>query len=254
MAENKRGLLSLAKQKIGRQSEKIRKKLTRGEADADASYHDHVANFNKQCTDAQRLNKEALNYMKAFKAMSAASKALGDAIKAVYEPDWPQSEEAYGSIEAMEHLYSDHVDKLTECLINPMQGYVGQFPDIRARVAKRDRRKLDFDRTKRALEAAKEKQSPKLPQAEEAHAEAQRAFEIIDRECNDALPSLYENRLSFYSSTLEYYCNSSAIFNGACQSVRCTVCKQALLSERYHAIVGPGTIAPTLQQPQRNGC
>jgi len=182
--------------------------------------------------------------------MSAASQALGDAIKAVYEPDWPQSEEAYGSIEvgplavillrngltyrvqAMEHLYSDHVDKLSECLINPLQGYVGQFPDIRVCSGHGCVRWINVDvdpesalgsslqarptqaglRPPQAgcrdgqgeavhqagtgqqlwLSGGLNPASPWGSQVEEGYTEAQRAFELIDRECSDALPSLYD--------------------------------------------------------------
>ncbi len=38
-----------------------------------------------------------------------------------------------------------------------MQDYVAQFPDIEARIAKRERRALDVTRTRRTLEHAKEK-------------------------------------------------------------------------------------------------
>ncbi|EDQ84922.1 uncharacterized protein MONBRDRAFT_34505 [Monosiga brevicollis MX1] len=55
-------------------------------------------------------------------------------------------------------------------------------------------------------------------QANDAYDEARKSFEFIDRECHEALPSLYDQRIPFYSATLESHCNTTAIFYGACQS------------------------------------
>jgi hypothetical protein len=115
--------------------------------------------------------------------MAAASKSFGDAFKAVYEPEWPHSDETYGSIEvrqapaaarrclsptaadifflpfkAIDHLYQDVLEKTQEQVVATLQSYVARFPDIKARIAKRERRALDYERTKRALEKAREGQ------------------------------------------------------------------------------------------------
>lgn len=57
----------------------------------------------------------------------------------------------------MDHLYQEVLGKVQEQVVDPLSGYVAQFPDIKARVEKRERRALDYQRTKRALDSAREK-------------------------------------------------------------------------------------------------
>ena len=46
--------------------------------------------------------------------------------------------------------------------VEPMKAYLGQFPDIKKRVDKRERRQLDHDRCKRAVLTARQKGSKKV--------------------------------------------------------------------------------------------
>ena len=50
------------------------------------------------------------------------------------------------------------LEKVHEQVVATLQGYVARFPEIKARIAKRERRALDYERTKRALEKARENQ------------------------------------------------------------------------------------------------
>lgn len=63
----------------------------------------------------------------------------------------------YNSITGLDLTYQDVKAKLSDQFAEPLKSYLGQFPDIKKRVDKRDRRQLDHDRCKRAVEAARQK-------------------------------------------------------------------------------------------------
>lgn len=126
--------------------------------------------------------------------MMQASKQFGDSIKLVYEPDWPASEDSYTCIEGIDLMYQDLQEKLSDQVVEPLGQYLQKFPEIKNRIAKRDRRVLDYDRTKRALESGRKGQSTKLPQLEEQHAEAELLFNDINNDVHETLPSFYQAR------------------------------------------------------------
>eukprot|EP00051_Salpingoeca_urceolata_P027538 m.481931 g.481931 ORF g.481931 m.481931 type:complete len:366 (-) comp22386_c0_seq1:259-1356(-) len=197
--------LRTANKKMQRQSEKLLQKVTKREGTKDEDYDEAVANFTKQQTQATRLFKESQNYLKAIRGAIEASRTFGEAIKAVYEPEWPNSDDAYATIETMDVQFNEFAEKINSSIVEPMNDYLQTFPDYKARIAKRDRKVIDFDRARRAQEVAREKQSSKLEQAEKEFADAKRLFTEINEEVHDVLPAFFVSRVNFYGTMLAKY-------------------------------------------------
>lgn len=126
------------------------------------------------------------------------------------------------------HRYQELLEQLQDQLVAPLNGYLQRFPDVKARIQKRDRRALDFDRTKRQLDNAKEKGSSKVGQAEEAFTEAETLFTEINTEIHDLLPSFYHGRIAFYASMLQsLYTTESAFFKTAEEVCLAHSCERA---------------------------
>lgn len=73
----------------------------------------------------------------------------------------------------MDTTFQDLREKLNDQFAEPMKSYLGQFPDIKKRVDKRDRRQLDHDRCKRAVLTARQKASKKVNELEDQFVNAQ---------------------------------------------------------------------------------
>eukprot|EP00056_Hartaetosiga_gracilis_P011842 m.182727 g.182727 ORF g.182727 m.182727 type:complete len:408 (+) comp13591_c8_seq3:658-1881(+) len=233
MSEKKGGIFRKMTTAVGRQQEKLRHKL-KGDDYDDEEFQDHVANFNAQQAHAQRLLKEAQHFLKALKAMEAASRSFGEAIKVVYDPDWPSSTNVYDNLGAVSQIYTELTSRLSDEVVEPMNAYISRFPDIRARVHKRERRLLSYERAKRTLDHAKTKENKaKLQQAEIAFAEAETKFHDVDEECRQTLPSFYQGRVSMYGSVLQSCFSHQSVFHGACQSVNdeLQVCVDSVLEQ-----------------------
>lgn len=78
-------------------------KLGKANETKDLTFDEFVINFNKQQGAAQRLHKELKNYYSCIKAMLVSSDAFGDAVREVYEPDWPGRDKL---IQLLEELHS----------------------------------------------------------------------------------------------------------------------------------------------------
>ncbi|XP_032128651.1 myc box-dependent-interacting protein 1-like [Sapajus apella] len=96
--------------------------------------------------------------------MHEASKKLNECLQEVYEPDWPGRVEANKIAENNDLLWMDYHQKLVDQALLTMDTYLGQFPDIKSRIAKRGRKLVDYDSARHhyeSLQTAKKKDEAK---------------------------------------------------------------------------------------------
>uniref|UniRef100_A0A672SHR7 Bridging integrator 1a n=1 Tax=Sinocyclocheilus grahami TaxID=75366 RepID=A0A672SHR7_SINGR len=134
-------------------------------------------------------------------------------------------------------LWTDFHQKLVDHALISMDTYLGQFPDIKSRIAKRDRKLVDYDSARHnyaAVNKGKKKEGIKITkpaslleraapgwaqgilsahnvaqtslsrsQAEEELERAQKVFEEINIDLQEELPSLWNSRVGFYVNTFQ---------------------------------------------------
>ncbi|XP_006526042.1 myc box-dependent-interacting protein 1 isoform X2 [Mus musculus] len=230
----------LAEATAGRREKMMRKVLQKlGKADEtkDEQFEQCVQNFNKQLTEGTRLQKDLRTYLASVKAMHEASKKLSECLQEVYEPEWPGRDEANKIAENNDLLWMDYHQKLVDQALLTMDTYLGQFPDIKSRIAKRGRKLVDYDSARHhyeSLQTAKKKDEAKIAkpvsllekaapqwcqgklqahlvaqtnllrnQAEEELIKAQKVFEEMNVDLQEELPSLWNSRVGFYVNTFQ---------------------------------------------------
>uniref|UniRef100_A0A8C8YMY2 Bridging integrator 1 n=1 Tax=Prolemur simus TaxID=1328070 RepID=A0A8C8YMY2_PROSS len=188
-------------------------------------------------TEGTRLQKDLRTYLASVKAMHEASKKLNECLQEVYEPDWPGRDEANKIAENNDLLWMDYHQKLVDQALLTMDTYLGQFPDIKSRIAKRGRKLVDYDSARHhfeSLQTAKKKDEAKIAkpvsllekaapqwcqgklqahlvaqtnllrnQAEEELIKAQKVFEEMNVDLQEELPSLWNSRVGFYVNTFQ---------------------------------------------------
>ncbi|KAG2468277.1 RGAP1 protein, partial [Polypterus senegalus] len=131
------------------------------------------------------------------KVMHETSKRLSESLQEVYEPDWEGHVELKTIMESDNLLWNDFEEKLSDQAVRVMETYVGQFPEVKDRVSKRNRKLVDYDSSRHHLEAlqnAKKKDEAKIIKAEEEFNKAQSVFEEINAELREELPALYYSK------------------------------------------------------------
>ncbi|XP_065417523.1 myc box-dependent-interacting protein 1 isoform X37 [Chrysemys picta bellii] len=169
--------------------------------------------------------------------MHEASKKLTECLQEVYEPEWPGRDDTNKIAENNDLLWVDFHQKLVDQALLTMDTYLGQFPDIKSRIAKRGRKLVDYDSARHhfeSLQTAKKKDDTKIAkpvsllekaapqwcqgklqahlvaqtnllrnQAEEELVKAQKVFEEMNLDLQEELPSLWNSRVGFYVNTFQ---------------------------------------------------
>ncbi|XP_064166498.1 myc box-dependent-interacting protein 1 isoform X2 [Anguilla rostrata] len=230
-------LASNVQKKLTRAQEKVLQKLGKADETKDVAFEEGVINFNKQLVEGSKLQKDLRAYLAAVKAMQESSKRLQDCLVDMYEPEWNGKEDVDSIVEDTDLLWTDFHQKLVDHALISMDTYLGQFPDIKARIAKRDRKLVDFDSARHhfaSLQKGKKKDEVKMAkpvsllekaapgwaqgilsahhvaqtnlsrnQAEEELGRAQKVFEEINVDLQEELPSLWNSRVGFYVNTFQ---------------------------------------------------
>ncbi|XP_053272986.1 myc box-dependent-interacting protein 1b isoform X1 [Pleuronectes platessa] len=232
------GKLAINVQKrLTRAQEKVLQKLGKADETRDAAFEEMVTNFNKQMVEGSKLQKDLKTYVTAVKTLHDASRRLQDCLADMYEPDWFGKEEMDALAEDTDTLWLDYHQSITDKSVTSMDTYLTQFPDIKARIAKRDRKMVDFDSARHhfaSLQKGKKKDEAKIAkqaallemaapswaqglisahqvaqtnlsfnQAEEDLGRAQKIFEELNVELQDELPALWDSRVGVYVNTFQ---------------------------------------------------
>ncbi|KAM9766698.1 myc box-dependent-interacting protein 1b isoform 2-T2 [Menidia menidia] len=230
-------LASNVQKRLTRAQEKVLQKLGKADETRDAAFEEMVANFNKQMAEGTKLQKDLKAYLTAVKTMHDASRRLQDCLADMYEPDWFGKEEMDALAEDTDTLWLDYNVNITDKSLLTMDTYLSQFPEIKARIAKRDRKMVDFDSARHhfgSLQKGKKKDEAKIAkpaallemaapswaqglisahqvaqtnlsfnQAEEELGRAQKIFEELNVELQDELPALWDRRVGVYVNTFQ---------------------------------------------------
>ncbi|XP_073503587.1 myc box-dependent-interacting protein 1 isoform X13 [Phyllobates terribilis] len=215
----------------------VLQKLGKADETKDEQFEQCVQNFNKQLTEGSKLQKDLRTYLASVKAMHEASKKLTECLQEIYEPEWPGRDDTNRIAENNDLLWTDYHQKLVDQALLTMDTYLGQFPDIKSRIAKRGRKLVDFDSARHhfeSLQSAKKKDDTKIAkpvsllekaapqwcqgkiaahlvaqtnllrnQAEEELLKSQKVFEEMNADLQEELPSLWNSRVGFYVNTFQ---------------------------------------------------
>ncbi|XP_056123104.1 myc box-dependent-interacting protein 1b isoform X7 [Rhinichthys klamathensis goyatoka] len=242
-------LASNVQKRLTRAQEKVMQKLGKADETKDTAFEEGVVNFNKQLVDGTKLQKDLKAYLVAVKTMHECSKRLHDCLAEMYDPEWFGKEEVDSIAEEMiekemdnnledtDLLWQDFHQNLTDNALISMDAYLAQFPDIKTRIAKRDRKLVDFDSARHhfaSIQKGKKKDEAKIAkpltlvekaapgwaqgiitahqfaqtnlsrnQAEEELGRAQKVFEEINYDLQEELPTLWNSRVGIYVNTFQ---------------------------------------------------
>ncbi|XP_052379114.1 myc box-dependent-interacting protein 1 isoform X1 [Oncorhynchus keta] len=232
-------LASNVQKKLTRAQEKVMQKLGKADETRDVAFEEGVINFNKQYTEGSKLQKDLRAYLAAVQTMHESSKNLQECLSDMYEPEWYGKDDLDSIVEDTDVLWTDFHQKLVDNALISMDTYLGQFPDIKSRIAKRDRKLVDYDSARHNHSSTNKGKKGKdggikitkpaslleratpvwaqgilsahniaqsnlsRNQAEDELERAQKVFEEINEDLQEELPSLWNSRVGFYISTFQ---------------------------------------------------
>uniref|UniRef100_A0A671RYI2 Bridging integrator 2-like n=1 Tax=Sinocyclocheilus anshuiensis TaxID=1608454 RepID=A0A671RYI2_9TELE len=244
MAESKASISSkgganvLAKRmqkQFNRAQEKVLQRLGKSEETKDEHFEHCVTNLQYQQNDGYRIYKDLKAYLNAVTVMRDASNRLFQSLYDAYDDKWDGAEDLGAVVEGEELLWKDYEDKMHDQALITMESYMSQFPDVRVKmaashtgklcilfffmiqekVAKRNRKLVDYDSTRHhltGLQNAKKKDDIKIGKAEDEMNAAKVIFEDMNMELKIELPILFDSRIGCYVTVFQAICNLRDIF------------------------------------------
>ncbi|GAB0099168.1 myc box-dependent-interacting protein 1-like [Sergentomyia squamirostris] len=243
------------------QREEILQNLGKVDRTADDIFDEHLNNFNRQQLNANRLQKEFNNYIRCIRAVQTASKSLMDAICEVYENQWAGSEALHAQVGAIEVLWQDFSHKLGDQVLIPLNTYTAQFPEMKKKIEKRNRKLIDYDSQRHSFQnlqanAAKRKDDVKITKGREQLEEARRTYELLNSELHDELPALHDSRILFLVTNLQTLFASEQVFHNETSKIyaelEAIVDKLATESQRGSYTLKKTNVNSTPSSPQQS--
>lgn len=221
MADTKTiNLTSLVSKKTRRAKARLMQNLGKADKTTDELLDIYQINFNRQQSSALNLQKHVKHYLHCLKELHEASKGLDQCLMDLHEKDWPKHDTFENNTCEANHINQDLEEKVKETVLAPLEQYIGQFAEIRDKIAKRGRKLVDYDGQRHSFEALQQQRAdknhgddPKIIRQRDQLEEARRVYESLNNELHEDLPLLYDNRIPFlitafqrlFSSKLAYF-------------------------------------------------
>lgn len=227
-------LTSLVTKKTRRAKARLLQNFGKADKTTDEIFEVYQANFNRQQSTALNLQKHVRQYVHCLKELHEATKGLSHCMLEMHEQDWPKHDDFENNAYELDHINEDLEEKLKESVLVPLEQYLGQFAEMREKIAKRGRKLVDYDSQRHTYEMLQQHQNnkqqsddSKLSKSRDQLEEARRVYEALNNELHDELPSLYDNRLPFiitvfqrlFSSKVTYHNDSMKVNKNYLESV-----------------------------------
>uniref|UniRef100_A0A915PHF1 SH3 domain-containing protein n=1 Tax=Setaria digitata TaxID=48799 RepID=A0A915PHF1_9BILA len=222
------------KKQTARAKEKLLEGLGKAKATQDDVFDQHAANLVKQSKACERLYRDLKAYGAALRTMVQAQKTFRETIRELYESDWPDREhlcaitQEFGAsvntandFQSLDLQWDEFEKTVNDQVMGSVNAYMAQFSDLKAKVAKRGRKLVDFDsaRNNYTTVKASSKKGDDDPKVVKALADLQQAetlYKELNRELVDALPATYDSRITFFVDTLQTIFNAESSNHAEC--------------------------------------
>ncbi|ESO06237.1 hypothetical protein HELRODRAFT_160395 [Helobdella robusta] len=145
-----------------------------------------------------KFQKELKRYHSNLTEMLAATDSMFRVIKEMYEPTWIGYTEY---VVATQHLPSSlealHLN-IIEHLITPFNLYMSQFPEIKAKINKRNRKLMDYDSARHhhdSLMSKKTQDTKSIQNVAKELEKTQKIYDDINAEVNKEMADFYNSRV-----------------------------------------------------------
>ncbi|KAI0207710.1 Myc box-dependent-interacting protein 1 [Lamellibrachia satsuma] len=254
-----KGFARALSKKVFRTKEKVLQNLGKADKTTDDVFDVHVSNLAKQQVVASKLHKELKNYMLCSKAMSAASKSFYDTVQESYEEEWTGYPELVSAVEQLTILWEDYLMKMTDEIHMPLTTYLGNFPIMKSKIAKRGRKLVDYDSARHNFQSllnAKKRDETKIAKAQDELDEARQIYDEINTELNDELPRLFASRIHHLSTAFCSLFNAQSKFDEESGKLRVQLADMTdkLASDSSHQafVLSTGSSTPRRREHMSN--
>jgi len=210
-------IFSATKKGFFRTTQKIKVSLGKAEQTIDISYNQEVERFRAHYKAVKKINRDSIKLLECFRDLSVAQSAVAEDFYNLYESKhslYNASLKTQDTIKFIDNARVQLDEQMRTDWIDPTSKYLGQFKDLKMRIATNDTRRVDMDRYQEDLrDLQKNAVSHKIPVAETKYKLARANYNNLNNELMHDMPALFEDRdkfmdpclATFVAATSEYY-------------------------------------------------
>merc|ERR1711962_989976 len=179
-------------------------KMGMTEKSEDQELTEQVGQFKNQDGEVKRLTDSVTKYVEALDTVRRAESDLFHTWSLNIQ-DWNNLESFLQNAEAVKERRGLNVEALNREVVLPLQTYKQQFQEVKARVDKLERRRIEADRLAfrlRAMKISEKVSSVQLAAAEKAASSSEDAYTTSLKDIKRELPLLYGVRREFFTHSL----------------------------------------------------
>ncbi|KAJ3127088.1 hypothetical protein HK098_006785 [Nowakowskiella sp. JEL0407] len=187
------------------------------EKTVDKDFQQEEARFRNFESKVERLHRESKGYIDSIRAMTLAQQRIAETLRELYPDNDPKCESYTKTVENLNKEITELDSVYRTTVLNPVGKLIGVFPEFNDTIKKRDRKVLDYDKTKSTLRKIIESRDTADPaKLKRAEAEAETAKNVYD-EINGLLiseiPKLIDLRVDYLNPSFEAMVKSQLKFN-----------------------------------------
>ncbi|XP_023209532.1 amphiphysin-like [Centruroides sculpturatus] len=214
MEENKSMNLSRVIQKhAGRAKQIFLQNFGKADKTKDVIFEEYLDEFNRCLLSVRRLDKEIKNFLSCSKAMKEASKQLTDSFIKNYNIQYLDFNGLSNHLQCLETSWDVFIREIIDQITVPISTYLNRCSKLNVKIAKRNRKLVDYDGCRRNLQSVRNKDEVIISKAKEQFEEAGRRYEMINDELLRELPELLEKGVWFLTTNMESFFQEQIKFN-----------------------------------------
>ncbi|XP_067141351.1 amphiphysin-like [Centruroides vittatus] len=214
MAENKSMNLSRVIQKhAGRAKQIFLQNFGKADKTKDVIFEEYLDEFNRCLLSVRRLDKEIKNFLSCSKAMKEANKQLTDSFIKNYNIQYLDSNGLSSRLQCLETSWDVFIQEIIDQITVPVSTYMNRCSKLNVKIARRNRKLVDYDGCRRNLQSACNKDEVIISKVKEQFEEVKRRYEMINDELLEELPELIEKGVWFLTTNTESFFQEQIKFN-----------------------------------------
>lgn len=190
-------------------------KMGRAEETVDIQLNQERERFGAQHKAIKKMNKDALHLLAILRDLSVQQNTMAENFHEVFET----KAEMYNAVlkhqdtaKMIDNARTAFDEQLRGDFVDPVSKYIGQYKEIKLRIAELQTRRVDMDRYGRDVRSLQEKATnrSKLTVAEQKLEAAKANYAKLNEELQLDLPRLHEDRLIFFNPAFATYLSGMA--------------------------------------------
>lgn len=186
---------------------------------ADKTYDNDFAEVKNVFLDQQKngyhLRDSLRNYLVSVRAANEALRKLHNSMYVMYEPEVGRADQLKYLTQDSESVWDQYINR-NEKVFQNVNNYCAPFPTLRNKIAKRNRKLIDYDIARHSIDSLKnnpKRTDDSVRKGTEQFEKSRDTYESLNEQVMNEIPELHDSRLPFALENFRYFFDDASKFH-----------------------------------------